>query len=266
MDNVALITGGTSGLGYALAKVFAEQGYNLLLIARHQEELERTAKNLKNLYSVDILTLANDLRNDNAAEDIYGFCRERGIQVEILANNAGTGTYGPFLDTYVDDNEATVQLDVVSLINLTYLFAHDMVERKRGFVLNVSSTAGFQPGPNMAVYYASKSFVLSFSESVATELKDSGVSVSCLCPGPMQTPMLERSGMLGSHIIRSFKPMDPDKVARMAYAGMMKRKVIIIPGAKNKRRAVACHFFPKAVIRYQMSLITRPLPAGEKHS
>jgi short-subunit dehydrogenase len=138
-----------------------------------------------------------------------------------------------------------------------------MRERGHGFILNVASTAGFQPGPNMAVYYASKSFVLSFSQSIAEELRSSGIGVTCLCPGPMKTPLYEKSGMSRSRISKSFKPMDPSDVARIAYHGLLKKKVVVIPGRKNKFRAHCSRLFSLRTIRHMMAKITAPLP--EKH-
>lgn len=260
MQKVALITGGTSGLGLVLAEEFARHGYDLLLVARDVERLVFTAKMIEGTFHVQVLTYSKDLREEGAAEDVYGFCQEQGLAIEALVNNAGSGTYGPFCDTFIDDNEATVQLDIVSLIDLTYLFLHNMRERGHGFILNVASTAGFQPGPNMAVYYASKSFVLSFTQSIAVELEKTGIGVTCLCPGPMKTPMLEKSGLSRSRIEKSFKPMDPAYVAAVAYRGMVKKKVVIIPGRKNKFRAFCSRFFSLAEIRRMMAKITAPLP------
>jgi uncharacterized protein len=264
MKNVALISGGTTGFGLALAEEFASHGHDLVLLARSQPELFATAQAIEKTYSVEVEVFARDLREAGAARDVYDFCQKQGIRVETLVNNVGGGTYGPFADTYIDDNEATVQLDVVFLIDLTYLFLHDMIAAKHGYVLNVSSTAGFQPGPNMAVYYASKAFVTSFSESLTMELRGKGVTVTCLCPGPMKTPMLRQSGIDKSHIVKIFKPMDPAVVAKIAYAGMMKKKVIIVPGGKNWRRVVAVRFFPRAIVRRQMVAITRPLKEPKK--
>jgi len=199
-----------------------------------------------------------DLREETSAEAVYGFCRENNIQVEALINNAGTGTYGPFADSFVDDNEAIVQLDVVTLLDLTYLFLHDMKERGQGYILNVASTAAFQPGPNLAVYYASKAFVESFTEAIAEENRGTGLRISTFCPGPVDTPFLKKAGMDTSKVVEVFKPQDPVKLAEIAYKALMKGTVVIVPGAKNRRRLFATRLFSRARIRKMMAKITAP--------
>lgn len=257
MDHVALITGGSSGIGYALANEFARHGYNLLLVARDEERLKKACAELGSAYQVQTRYLASDLRDSSAAETVYGFTRENQIEVDALVNNAGVGTYGDFSETFVDDNEAIVQLDVVTLIDLSYLFLHDMLLRKKGYILNVASTAAFQPGPKMAVYYASKAFVESFSEAIAEENRNSGVVISVLCPGPTSTPFLATTGMEKSQVVKTFKPLLPKEVAEYAYRKMMKHQVVIIPGSKNRFRAFAVRLFSRKWVREHMSEMTR---------
>jgi short-subunit dehydrogenase len=259
MKNVALITGGSSGVGYALAEEFAQHGHDLVLVSNNEAALKQAAERLKNDYKVDVLTFESDLRDETSAEAIYSYCREKGISVEVLVNNAGAGTYGSFAESSADDNEANVQIDIVTLIDLTYLFLHDMKQRHQGYIMNVSSTAAFQPGPNMAVFYASKSFVLSFTEAIAVELKGSGVIVSCFCPGPVQTEFLEQSGMDKSKVVKKFKPIDVSKAAKVAYNSLYKGKVVVIPGCKNKWRAFAVRLFSRKAVRTMMTRITSPI-------
>jgi short-subunit dehydrogenase len=258
MKKVALITGGSSGIGYALAEQFSAHGYNLLLVSHSLEKLQKAATALQDKYHNEIAIFPQDLRNDTSAEAVYGYCRDKGIEVEVLVNNAGCGTYGPFVDTFVDDNEAIVQMDVVTLIDLTYLFLHDMLQREKGYILNVASTAAFQPGPYVSVYYAAKAFVLSFTEAISEENQGTGVVISCLCPGPTNTPFLTNSGMGRSNIINEFPPMDPNDVAKEGYAGLMKGQVVIIPGRKNRFRAFCARFFSHKYIRRKMKKIAEP--------
>jgi short-subunit dehydrogenase len=258
MKKVALVTGGTSGIGLALCEQFAEHGIDLVIVSHNQENLDKTASFLQGKYPVSVVTILSDLTHEDSAEEVYSKVKEKGLVVEYLVNNAGVGTFGDFLDSYIEDNENIVQIDVVTLIDLTYHFLHEMVERKSGYILNVSSTAAFQPGPRMAVYYASKSFVLSFSEALHEELKGSGVKVSCLCPGPTKTPFLEKSKMDRSSIVKDFKPMAAARVAKVGYKGMLAGKAVVIPGSKNRFRAFAPRLFSRASVRRTMSRLTKP--------
>jgi NAD(P)-dependent dehydrogenase (short-subunit alcohol dehydrogenase family) len=150
MNHVALVTGGSSGLGYCLAREFAKHGFNILIVSHNPTANDDAVGHIKNDFHVEATSLTIDLREDTSAEAVYGFCRENSIQVDALVNNASSGTYGPFAESFVDDNEAIVQLDVVTLLDLNYLFLHDMKERGKGYIMNVASTAAFQPGPNLS--------------------------------------------------------------------------------------------------------------------
>lgn len=258
MNHVALITGGSNGMGYCLAREFAKQGFNILIVSENGAENDDAVAKIKKDFPVQATSMSIDLREETSAEAVYGFCRENNIQVEALVNNAGTGIYGPFADSFVDDNEAIVQLDVVTLLDLTYLFLHDMKQRGEGYILNVASTAAFQPGPNLAVYYASKAFVESFTEAIAEENRGNGVTISTFCPGPVNTPFLKNAGMDRSSVVDVFKPEDPQKMARYAYKKLMKGTVVIVPGAKNRWRLFATRLFSRARIRKMMSKITAP--------
>jgi short-subunit dehydrogenase len=261
MDNVAVITGGSSGIGLALAKQFASQGFNLLLVARDPAKMDDAKNEILKLYpKIQVETYLKDLREDTAAEDVYGYCRENNIVVEALCNNAGVGTYGAFSESYIDDNENIVQLDITTMINLTYLFIHGMIERGHGYVLNTASTAAFQCGPFMDVYYASKAFVLSFTEGLHEELLHSGVKVSALCPGPTDTPFRQSSGFEKAKIRKVFPLKSPEEVAATAYKGLLKNKAVIIPGGKNKLRAFDTRLFSRGFIRRAMRKMLSPVP------
>jgi short-subunit dehydrogenase len=258
MDHVALVTGGSSGLGYCLAREFAKHGFNILIVSHNPTANDDAVGHIKDDFHVEATSLTLDLREETSAEAVYGFCRENGIQVAALVNNASTGTYGPFADSFVDDNEAIVQLDVVTLIDLNYLFLHGMKEQGKGYILNVASTAAFQPGPNLSVYYASKAFVESFTEAIAEENRGSGILISVFCPGPVNTPFIKKAGMDKSVVVEKFKPENPEKVAAYAYRKLMHGHVVIIPGGKNKRRVFATRLFSRRTIRHMMARITAP--------
>jgi short-subunit dehydrogenase len=265
MENVVLITGGSGGIGTALAKRFARSNFNLLLVARDPVKLE-TAKRAALLANpaIQVVTLSKDLLSANAAEDIYGYCRENNLQVEVLCNNAGVGTYGAFADSFVEDNENIIQIDIVNMVNMTYLFMHDMVERKHGYILNTASTAAFQCGPYMNVYYAAKSFVLSFTEGLHEELRGTGVKVSALCPGPTDTNFVHTSGFDKTKIKGIFPVLTPERVAEKGFKGLMKNKTIIIPGFKNWCRAFETRLFSRHFIRTRMRMMLRPKEKDKK--
>lgn len=259
MEHVTLITGASTGMGFALAEEFARHHHDLVLVGKDGGALSSAKKRLVDSYGVKVETIEIDLRDGNSAENIYSFCREHKINVEVLVNNASGGTFGPFKNSSAVDNETNVQLDIVTPLDLTYLFLHDMNEKHHGYIMNVSSTAAFQPGPNLAVFYASKSFVLSFTEAMAVEEEKSGVIISCFCPGPIRTEFLEESGMDKSKIVKKFKPIDPQKAANEAYKALMKGKVVVIPGFKNKRRAFDVRILSRKCVRHLMKNITSPI-------
>jgi short-subunit dehydrogenase len=182
----ALITGASSGIGRELATLFARDGYDLTLVARDRAMLARIGDELTRVHGVAVDVIAQDLSHPNAAAEVYRELKRRSIKIDVLVNNAGFGTYGPFVDSDAATESEMLQLNIVALTKLTRLFLEDMLAKREGRILNVASTAAFQPGPLMAVYYASKAYVLSFSEALANELRDSGVTVSTLCPGPTQ--------------------------------------------------------------------------------
>ena len=189
-----LITGASSGIGYEFAKIYAKNGHNLVITARRQENLENIRKELES-YSVKIETIVLDLSKEGAAKKLYENVKEKGIVIDTLINNAGFGLYGNFIETDVDREAEMIDLNIKSLVILTKLFLKDMIAIDKGEILNVASIAAFQPGPLMSVYYASKSFVLSFSEAVRNEIRKTNVNISVLCPGPTATEF-ERSANL----------------------------------------------------------------------
>ena len=243
----ALITGGSSGIGYELAKCFARDRYTLVLVARTEETLRGLADELERDVGTSVMTIAKDLSQPSAPEEIFRTLQQAEVTVDVLVNNAGFGTYGPFAQQALDGELNMIQVNVVSLTHLTGLLVPEMVRRGRGKILNVASTAAFQPGPLMAVYYATKAYVLSFSEALANELRGSGVSVTALCPGPTQTKFQERAGVAHTRLM-SRGVADAQSVARAGYRGLMRGQAIVIPGARNRLLALAVRLFPRGVV------------------
>lgn len=245
----ALITGASVGIGYELAKLFARDGYNLILVARDKARLEKVAAKLEASSTCCAAVMAKDLTAANAPDEIFEMLQESSIQLDALVNNAGFGANGPFRGADTQQVLDMIQVNVTALVHLTRLVLPDMVERGTGHILNVASTAAYQPGPFMAVYYATKAFVLSFSEAVASELKGTGVSVTTLCPGPTRTEFHQRAKMQHSRLASSFFIMDAGTVARIGYDAMRARKRTVIAGWKNHVLAfVTSRLAPKSLL------------------
>lgn len=244
---VALVTGASAGIGYAFCRLLAGEGYDLVLVASHRQKLLETAETLKKSYSVAVKTIAKDLSLPHASDEIYAELNRESIEIDILVNNAGVGSHGFFAETDLTQELALLELNMVALTHLTKLFLKDMLKKRFGKILNVASTAAFQPGPLMAVYYATKAYVLSFSEALAVELKGTGVSVTVLCPGPTKTEFFKRAHMEKPTILSRFA-MDADRVAKVGYEGMMKNKTVVIPGWINRILALVARFSPRKIV------------------
>lgn len=249
-----LITGASSGIGLELCRLFARDGYSLILVARSVERLNEIATELKALGSPEAIVIGKDLSCPEAPQELYNEVTGRGLSVDVLVNNAGFGSSGKLWEIGLSTEVNELQVNITSLTILTKLFVRDMVKLGRGRVLNVASTASFQPGPFMAVYYASKAYVLHFTEALASELKGTGVEASCLCPGPTETYFHISAGMQHSRLF-STQVMSAEKAARIAYGQFGKNKRIIIPGLKNKLLSQSYRFFPRAVIVWAVKFI-----------
>jgi short-subunit dehydrogenase len=241
-----LITGSSSGIGLELARLFAADKSNLILVARSQDRLEALAEELRESHGVGIVVLPHDLADPAAPQAICD--ATKGSVVDVVVNNAGFGAVGAVVDLPLQRQLDMLQVNITALTHLTRLFLPGMIERKRGGVLNVGSTAGFQPGPGMAVYYATKANVLSFTEALAEEVAGTGVKVTCLAPGPTATGFGVDSGMERSLLFR-LGAMDAATVARRGYRGFRRGKVIVVPGLKNKLGAFAVRFAPRSFVR-----------------
>ncbi len=244
----ALITGASAGIGMELAKLFAADAVDLVLVARRQEKLEKLAHELAEQHRVNVRVVAVDLSDSAVPIRIERELADAGVTVDVLVNNAGFGANGPFHELPIERQMSMVQVNVVALTHLTRLFLPGMVERQRGGVLNVGSTAAFQPGPYMAVYFATKAYVLSFTEALAEELRGTGVRVTCLAPGATKTEFFDEADMQDSPLAR-MGMMDSAAVAQAGYRAFCAGRAIVVPGTKNKLGAFAVRFAPRSVVR-----------------
>jgi hypothetical protein len=256
----ALITGASGGIGLELARLCAKDGHNLILVARSEAKLDEVAKYLSGMYQIRVEVIIADLADLDTPAAIVEEVARRGLVVDVLINNAGFGDWGLFGRANLERQLAMIQVNISALTSLTRLVLPGMVSRRTGRILNVASTAGFTPGPLMAVYYATKAYVISFSEAIGNELKGTGVTVTALCPGPTLTGFAEQAGMLRSNLFNSPKVMQPAPVAEAGYAGMRRGKAIVIPGLANKLLIQSLRVSPRWAIR----MITRWFQEGRK--
>lgn len=241
----ALVTGASSGIGYELSKLLGADGFNVVLVARSRDKLIQVAEELKREYGVKAVVIAKDLSRVEAAAEVYGEVKDLDLQIDVLINNAGFGGYGFFTETDLQSELDMIQLNVTSLVQLSKLFIRDMSKRGFGRVLNVSSTASFQPGPLMAIYFATKAFVTSFSQAIGNELKGSGVTVTALCPGPTATNFSSGADMGDSLMFKSVL-MAAEKVAKQGYEAMMKGRALAVTGLLNKLTVFLNRLFPRS--------------------
>lgn len=249
MTRTALITGASSGIGYELARVFAQNKINLVLVARSEKKLQEFAAELSKVYGIKVEVLAKDISVVASAQEIYDALKQKSITIDFLVNNAGFGDFGFFTETKWEKELEMINLNITALTVLTKLFVKDMVARKFGKVVNVASTASFQPGPLMAVYYATKAYVLSFSEAIANELQGTGVTVTALCPGPTESGFQNAAAMNDSKLVKGKKLPTSQEVAEYAYKVMMNGKVVAIHGVMNTIMAQSVRFTPRAIVR-----------------
>jgi short-subunit dehydrogenase len=250
----ALVTGASGGIGYELSKLLAADGYDLVLVARSEQKLREIAKKLRQDHTIEATILAKDLSDPTSPSEIWRELQERDIAVDILCNNAGYGTRGRFYEQDLSRELNMLQLNAVTLTHLTGLFLPSMVERGFGRILNVGSTGSFQPGPQMAVYCASKAYVLHFSEAIAEEVRGTGVSVTALCPGVTWTGFQERAKVEETLLVR-LGGMSAARVAEIAYRALMRGRPLIVPGWMNKLMVQAYRFLPRRLLA-RMARIT----------
>jgi len=243
-----LITGASGGIGYELARLFARDNHNLVLVARNGARLNQVATELQSEFGVTVKTVALDVGAAPAPKRLFDQLQREGDAVDVLVNNAGFGEYGEFAEMTEEEILGQIQLNVTALTHLTRLFLPGMLGRREGKIMNVASTAAFQPGPLMAVYYATKAYVLSFSEALANEVAGSGVVVSCFCPGPTDTNFQKRAGMENSRLFKKRRPTSAETVARDGYRGLMAGRTVVISGMQNWLVAESVRFAPRKVV------------------
>jgi uncharacterized protein len=248
MRKTALITGASGGIGAEFAKILAEEKDNLILVARNKNKLDALKKDLEDKHNITIFTIVKDLSHPGAAKEVYDEVKEKAISIDYLINNAGFGDFGLFAESDWNKQEQMINLNVMALAHLTRLFLPDMICRRGGKILNVASTASFQPGPTMSVYFATKAFVLSFSEAIDNEVREHGITVTALCPGSTKS---------GFHSVAAREGRTPPErnnipsameVAEFGYRAMMKGKTVAIHGFKNSLLANSIRFGPRSLV------------------
>lgn len=245
----ALITGASVGLGREFAKLAAQDGMDVVLVARSKDKLDALAAELKAAHGVAAHVVDVDLMRHDAADVVTARVKALGVTVDVLVNNAGFGATGPFVELPLDKELGQIDLNVRALVALSHHFGKDMVARRAGHILNIASTAGFQPGPFMATYFATKAFVVSFSEALAHELKGTGVKVTCHCPGATATEFAQAAGNAETALFKSGRVATSDDVVRHAWDAMKSGQVLAIHGFVNKVLMQANRMSPRAVVR-----------------
>jgi uncharacterized protein len=244
----ALITGGSSGIGFELAKQFAKNGYNLIITGRKISRLIPVATELNERYKIEVVPIENDLTDPNSSLTLYKEIKLREVDIDVLVNNAGFATYGAFIETDIQKELDMIQVNISALTHLTKLFLPEMLARGSGKILNIASTAAFQPGPFFATYFASKAYVLSFSEALAEEVSGTGVTVTALCPGPTKSGFASRAGTEEKGFFKESGMLSANKVARIGYANLMRGKTIIITGFRNKVLIFLLRLTPRKLV------------------
>ena len=248
MKNTALITGASNGIGLELAKIHASRGGDLVLVARNKAKLDELKAALENQFKVSVYTIGKDLSAINSAQEVYEETSKQNIQINYLINNAGFGDFGMFSETNWDKEHQMINLNITTLTLFTKLYLQDMVKRGSGKILNVASTASFQPGPTMAVYCATKAYVLSFTEAVSNEVSDKGITITALCPGATETGFQAAGAMEDSNLFKGKKLPSAKNVAEYGYTSMIKGKTVAIHGFMNYIMSNSIRFIPRAMV------------------
>lgn len=248
MKRTVLITGASSGIGLEFAHIFASKGVNLVLVARRKDMLDAFKLELAKKYGVTIYNIGKDLTDLNAAQEVYDEISNKKIHIDYLINNAGFGDFGDFAKSGYDKQLQMINLNVTTLTLLTRLFLPEMIKVKYGKIMNVASTAAFQPGPTMSVYFATKAYVLSFSEAIAHELRKTGVTVTVLCPGATETGFKDAADLKQSRLFKNKKIATAKQVAEFGFKKMMKGDVVVVHGLKNRILAKSAQLAPRKLV------------------
>jgi len=255
----ALVTGGTSGIGYELSKLLAADGYNLVLVARDEQELQRVSSEFSTEYGIEAITISRDLFDPENAFSVYDEIKSRGIEVEILVNDAGQGHYGEFVTTDLRKELDIINLNISSLVVLTKFFLKDMIERGSGKILNLSSIASKAPGPWQSVYHGTKAFVQSFTEAVRSEVKDTGITITALLPGATATDFFNKADMNDAKIVQEGKLSNAADVAKDGYKALMEGDDMVVSGLKNKLQVAMSGVTPDAKLADKMKKQQEPV-------
>ena len=256
----ALVTGASDGIGYELAKLFAQDGYNIVAVARTEDDLQKVATEFTQQHGVKVEVISKDLFGENSAKELYDEVKSRGIEVEVLVNDAGQGVYGLFADQDIERQIKIIHLNVVSLTRLTYYFLKDMLARNSGKILQLASIASETPGPYQAVYHATKAYVLSFTEALISEVKDTAVTLTALQPGATNTDFFNKADMQDSKAVQDkSKLSNPADVARDGYKALFKGDDKVVSGTKNKIQTAMGNLMPNTVLADQVKKQQEPV-------
>jgi len=249
-DGFALVTGGSSGIGYELAKLLAQDRKNIVITARNEARLRQVQAEIERAHGVTVKVLAMDLSEPDAPSELLSELDAQSVHVDVLVNNAGFNVHGPFRDTELRRELEMIRLHVISLTHLTKLCLKGMLAKGTGRILNVSSIAAFAPGPLVSVHFASRAYTLHFTEALANELRGTGVTATCLCPGPTKSAFFERAGMEGVRLASGWpiRLLDAREVAKCGYSGMQRGKVVVVPGLQNKLLALVARAAPRGLV------------------
>lgn len=247
MVKTALVTGASSGIGFELAKLLAKDNFDLVIVAKDKNRILKVKNELSETFGIKVTAIKIDLASASAAKKIYDELSKNKVKIDVLINCAGLGDFSSFIDSNLDKNSEMIDVNCRALTELTWFFARDMVKRKKGRIMNVASVAGFFPGPLMAVYFATKAYVLHFTEALAEELKNTNVTVTALCPGPTKTPFIGKANQKESGIIKEDLPSAED-VAVYGYNAMLNGKRVAVYGWKNKLNVFLARFLPRNIV------------------
>lgn len=248
MKKTALITGASGGLGLSFVNIFARDGYDVVLVARNGDRLEEIKSEIENKYGVKATVIPCDLCSSNGAQEVFEATNKAGIRVDVLVNNAGFGDFGEFWNSDLNKQVRMVDLNCIALMELCHLYIPSMIKNGSGNILNVDSIASFQAGPLMSVYYATKAFVLSFSQAIGRELKGTGVKVTALCPGPIRTNFDSAAELGESGLFKNLKVWDPNVVAELGYKNMKRGRSVCVCGFVNKIIVFSNRLAPRSLV------------------
>ena len=263
-NHSVLITGPTSGIGRDLAEQFAEEGAHLILVSRNKTKLDAVKQDLEKRHPIQITTILADLSQTGSAKELISHVKMSGLSVDVLVNNAGYGVYGKFIDEDIASQTGMIELHITAPTELIHAFLPQMIRNRKGGILNVASTGAFQPVPRENVYCATKSYTVHFTEALAEEVKNSGVRVCCLCPGPTETPFFDNP-LMKTRTPAKISRMSSSDVARIGFDAFKKGQVLVIPGLRNKIIALAVRLAPRSAVRKVAGkIIERAFPPTPK--